>query len=337
MLQTIEIDLEFQPVIPGPPYSVKQLHDKACSNDGVTMDAWREIWIRQTKANHEAHGPFKNKSVGKFFNHFYQRPVIVVGSGPSLKKNVDLLKDTKGIPIVSCLHNYHFLEDKGIVPDFYVSLDAGTVTIEEIAEGGGKSVEDYFATTKNKKLLAFIGSNPELINRWQGEVYWYCAPIPDQQIVDAIKQVEDFNMWVSSGGNVLGACFYLAKAVMGAGPIIFMGADFSFSYNNRFHPFDSKYDKTLGDYITATDVYGIRVKTWGSYLNFKSWFESRVCAVPGIYINATEGGIFGSYPEGNIAQLKQMTLANAIEMFSLSEQIRKQCENPENEDKTILF
>jgi hypothetical protein len=58
--------------------------------------------------------------------------------------------------------------------------------------------------------------------------------------------------------------------------------------------------------VRATDVFGHRVKTWQSYYNFKCWFESRACSVPGTYINATEGGILGSYPEGNIEQIKQM-------------------------------
>lgn len=337
MIKTIEMDLEFQPVISGPPSSPSQLHAQACTGDAITVSTWRDTWINQTKENHRRFGPFKERGLGKYFNHLLHKPCIVVGSGPSLKNNVEWLKDTRGIPVISCLHNYQFLEDRGIKPEFYVTLDAGPVTIEEVSEGGSKTPEEYFESTKDKKLIAFIGSNPLLIEKWKGEIIWYNAPIPDKEITDAMDAVEPFSTYVSSGGNVLGACFYIAKAVMGANPIVFVGADFSFSYTKKFHAWQSKYDKSIGQVMRATDVFGNRVCTWSSYYNFKCWFESRVCSVPGIYINATEGGIFGSYPEGNIMQIRQMALEDVIAMYSLSDHVREQCENPTVIEKKTLF
>jgi hypothetical protein len=337
MIRTVEMDFEFQQVIAGPPATPAQLFKQAASSDDVTIEAWKDIWVDHTSANHKSHGPFKDKGIGKYFGHFKHRPVIIVGSGPSLKNNVDDLKDTKGIPIISCLHNYQFLEDRGIKPDFYVTLDAGLVTVEEVSEGGKKTPDEYFESTKDKKLIAFIGTHPELIKKWKGEIIWFNAPIPSKEIVAKIDAIEPFNTHVSSGGNVLGACFYIAKAIMAATPVIFVGADFSFSYNNKFHGWDSKYDKTIGYCIPATDVYGNRVKTWSSYYNFKCWFESRFCSVPGFYINATEGGILGSYPDGNIRQIEQKRLCDVIRMYSISEEIRDQCENPSIDEKKILF
>lgn len=337
MVRTLEMSFEFQPTIPMPPMTPKALYQKACGNDEITVNTWRPIWLKQTEENHKAHGPFHQNSIGQLFNKFSQRPVIVAGSGPSLKWNVEHLKDTKGIPIISCLHNYQFFEDNGVKPECYVTLDAGRVTIEEVSEGGKKSPEEYWESTKDKTLLAFIGSNPELINKWKGKVLWYNCPIPDLGITDAIDKIENFGSYVSTGGNVLGASFYVAKAITGGNPIVFVGADFSFSYTKKFHAWDSKYDKSMGDVMLATDVFGHRVKTWPSYYNFKCWFESRVCSVPGLYINATEGGIFGSYPEGNIEQIKQMALSDVIRMYSLSEEMRTQCEHPEAGEKKILF
>jgi len=320
-----------------PPVSVKQLYKQACSADDVTVNAWREIWVKHVKENHKKYGPFKDKGVGKLHGLFQNKPCIVVGSGPSLKYNVDDLKDTKGIPVISCLHNYQFLEDRGIKPDFYVTLDAGRITVDEVSEGGAKSSDEYFASTKDKKLIAFVGSHPDLIEKWQGEVYWYMAPIPDESIMKEFEAVEPFFTFVSSGGNVLGASFYLAKAIMGANPIVFMGADFSFGYDKKFHAWDSRYDANMGHVIYATDVFGNRVKTWQSYYNFKCWFENRAYQVPGIYINATEGGILGSYPEGNVEAIRQMALSDVIKMYSLSEHTRAQCLTPEVKDNKILF
>lgn len=333
-----EIELEFSPTIPRPPAPLKQLYQQACSSDEVTVEHWRKVWVANVKENHKRFGPFKDRGVGKLFGTLKNQPCIVAGAGPSLKFNVDELKDRKGIALLSCLHNYQFLEDRGIEPDYYVTLDAGSLTIDEVSEGGSKTADEYFASTKGKKLLAFIGTHPELIAKWQGEVYWYHAPIPDQTVMDEIAAVEPFYTFVSNGGNVLGGCFYIAKAIMGANPIVFVGADFSFGYDKKFHAWDSKYDANMGHVILATDVFGNRVKTWQSYHNFASWFTNRICSVPGLYINATEGGILGSYPEGNIEQIKQMALSDVKKMYSIFEVIKPQCDSPDvKEEKPIIL
>lgn len=337
MIRNVNIDLQFQPEIPFPPDSPEKLHNEACANDKITVDFWRKIWLTQIKQNHEKHGPFKDKGIGHFHKYFYQRPVICVGSGPSLANNVDQLKNTKGIPIISCLHNYHYLEDRGINPEFYVTLDAGEVTLEEIAEGGAKTHEEYLASTKDKTLLAFTGAYPKLVDNWLGKVFWFMAPIPDQGIKDAVAKIEDFHTLVGSGGNVLGACFYIAKAIMGANPVVFVGADFSFSYENKFHAWSSKYDANLGNFMRATDVFGNSVKTWDSYYRFKCWFESRFCKVPGNYINASEGGILGSYPAGNISQIKQKALKDVISEFSLCDYTEASCKAPSDNNNLVLF
>lgn len=337
MIRSVDIDLNYQDYIPGPPESPEQLYNRACSNDGVTINAWRRIWLDNIKKNHDKYGPFKDNGIGKLYNKFLRQPVIVAGSGPSLSLNKSDLKDTKGIPIISCLHNFHFMEDNGIKVDYYVSLDAGQVTVDEISEGGEKSLDEYLEITKDRTLCCFIGSSPKLLEVWKGKVIWFNAPIPEKEIYDEIDKIERFSTYVSNGGNVLGACFYIAKAIMGANPIVFVGADFSFSYANKFHGWDSKYDANLGNVVFAHDVFGNRVKTWQSYYNFKCWFDSKACSVPGIYINATEGGILGAYTQGNIQQIRQMALSDVIDMYSLHSAVKASCDDPGIEEKLILF
>jgi hypothetical protein len=331
------MDFCYQPTIARPPIPPKALYAQACSSDEITVNTWRQIWIDQVKANHKTHGPFAARGIGKLYKSLLHKPCIVAGSGPSLKTNIKELADRKGLPLISCLHNYQFFEDNGVTPDYYVTLDAGPVTIEEVSEGGKKTPDEYWESTKNKKLLAFIGSHPQLLAKWKGEIYFFAAPIPDQKVMDEIHATEPFHSFVSSGGNVLGASFYIAKAIMGANPIIFIGADFSFAYNNKFHAWDSKYDLNLGEIKRATDVFGNSVKTWHSYYNFKCWFDSRCCSVPGQYINATEGGILGAYPEGNIEAIKQMALSDVIRTYSLSDELEGPMCSPETKDLRILF
>jgi hypothetical protein len=242
--------------------------------------------------------------------------------------------------LVACLHSFHFLEDNDANVDYYVTLDAGPVTIEEVYEGGKRTPEEYWELTKNRKLIAYIGSSPELLKKWQGEIYFYNAPIPSDQIKNEIREIEPFDVWISNGGNVLGACFYFAKAFLGSGVNIFIGADFCFDMyaeKIRFHPWDSKYDAKLGHVVSAVDVFGNRVVSWQSYLNFRDWFISRFLAVPGIYINATEGGTLGAFREGNLACVKQMWLEDVYHVFNDHTYLADQAFHPEGDNNLLLM
>jgi hypothetical protein len=337
VVKKAEIYLEYQPYFDFPAQSRQGLYSQAASNDDVTVNAWRDTWLRNIRANKAKFGTFKERGLGKLFGAQRLKPAILVGSGPSLKTNAADLKLNRGVPVISCLHNFHFLEDLGVGADYYVTLDAGPVTIEEVSEGGAKTPDEYWELTKGRKLLAYIATDPRLLEKWQGEVYFFNAPLPDAELMAEIDKIELFHTFVSSGGNVLGACTYIAKGILGASDLIWIGADFSFSYTEKFHGWDSKYDANLGHTVRMTDVYGNKVKTWQSYANFKAWFDWLVQTVPGTYINATEGGCFGSYAEGNIRALRQMDLKDVFAMLNLSEELRAQCENPETEEKKILF
>lgn len=333
----VEIALEYQNYIESPPIKPSQMYGNACSSDTITIESWREIWIKNVKANHERFGSFKEKSIGKLFASNQHKPAIVVGSGPSLGYNAKALKDRGDLLAISCLHNYHLFEDLDIPIDYYVTLDAGPVVMEEVSEGGKKTPDEYWASTKNKKLLAFIGSDPKLFDMWQGDVYLFNAPVPDQKFMETMATLEPFNVYVSNGGNVLGACLYIAKAFMGSNPIAYMGADFAFGYDKRFHSWDSKYDAKLGHVMRGVDVFGNKVLTWPSYFNFKSWFDYVALTVPGIYINCTEGGMMGAFPEGNLMAIKQMPIVDFIEMYRMYEILKSPCENPELPETRLLF
>lgn len=338
IIRKAEVYLEYQPYLDHIPVPPKQLHQEACRNDEVTINSWRATWERNVKANHDKFGSFAERSIGKFFGYAHHKPAIIVGSGPSLKHNVLSLKDRKDVPVLSCLHNFHFLEDNGVPADFYVSLDAGDVTIEEVYEGGKHNEDHYWDLTKDRKLLCYIGTSPKLLEKWRGEVYFFNAPVPDDAYMKVVEDIEKFNVYVSNGGNVLGACLYIAKAFMGASMIAFMGADFCFSYDQKFHGWNSKYDKTLGHAVRVTDVFGNSAYTWPSYKNFKGWFEWISMTVPGLWFNCSEGGTLGAYSGGNIRSIIQMPLSGFLKSVNMyRDEMADQSTNPKTEVKKLLF
>lgn len=342
-----KVKLEYLNTIDTPPQSPQDLHRQAATNDDPTIDSWRETWIKNYKDNHTKFGPFRDSAIGKLFGELRLKPCIVAGSGPSLANNIETLKLKGDIPLISCLHNFHYFEDHGVGVNYYVSLDAGPITIEELSEGGKNTHEFYLEKSKDKTLLAFCGSDPGLISSWKGKVYWFNCPIPDSRVRAAHNEVERFENFISNGGNVLGAALYIAKAYMGANPIVFVGADFSFSGAshallsgiglNKFHAWESKYDGKLGQAMRAIDCFGNKVYTWASYFNFKCWFDSVCIRCPGEFINCSEGGTLGVYQEGLIRHIKHKSLKEFIDGVSLFETMKFQAENPQdaNEDPGI--
>lgn len=332
-----EIICELQNYIERPHTPARNLYQQSCSSDQATVAHWADIWLRQIKANHDTYGSFRDHAVGHLFNSRKGLPAILAGSGPSLVRNAHQLNDRGTAVLVSCLHNYHFFEDRDIDVDYYVTLDAGPITIKEIAEGGDHDLAWYLERSKTKTLIAFVGTHPDLLAAWKGKVYFYSCAIPALQLMERIDQIERFNQFFATGGNVLGASMYFAKAILGCPTLAFVGADFSFGYEHRFHGWASSYDATMGQTIRVPDIYGNSVRTWPSYYGFKCWFDWVTMTVPGVYINCTEGGIFGAHKEGNLMSVMQMPLEKFLTMLNVGNMIIDQINNPDASERRILW
>lgn len=338
-MRKAEIVLDYQNYFDYPEQQKTELIGSAAKHDGVTINHWRETWIKNVKKNHEFFGNFASHGVGELFGKHRFGTMICVGSGPSLGYNGHELARRSGVPVVSALHNFAFLEDLGAGADYYVSLDAGPVVIPEMSEAGKQSPEYYWELSKNRTLVAFIGSDPELFQRWQGKIYLFNCPVSDQEYIKTVDELEGFNTLVCSGGNVLGACVYLAKAIFGAHRIGMVGADFSFGYDKAsFYPWQSGVNGALGQVIPLTDVFGIKVPAWPSYAGFKHYFEYLALHIPGNWlVNCSEGGCLGSYPQGNMRQINQIPLREFLNQLTMSDAIKESCENPATPNRLILY
>ena len=171
-------------------------------------------------------------------------------------------------------------------------------------------------------MIAHHTAYPAMLKKWQGRILWYTNPYAEAEYGKEIGKYVAYDKIpaFNTGGNVLGAAYYFARAILGATMPIFIGADFSFGYDRKFHSWESQYDKKFAGVIPWTDIYGNRVWTWPSYFGFKNWFDHQAIGGSGgnaqMFINATEGGIMGSYAEGNIQQIIQLDLKTVLHMFS---------------------
>ena len=213
--------------------------------------------------------------------------------------------------------------DKSFKELLQKAVDQNLLKIEDLPDVVDKA--HYIEKSKDQKIIAYVGTNPRLWNNWQGEVIWTQSLMPNKDIKRKMDDIEKYEMIVSSGGNVLGASAYIAKAVFGCNPLIFMGADFSFSYDKKFHSFDSKYD-TVGQAMRVRDIYGNAVYTWASYYGFKQWFDLISMQVPGVYINCSDG-CMGAYETGNLTSIIQKHINDVLEMYRVSDHLQNTIEN----------
>jgi hypothetical protein len=311
-------DLILQNTIDVAPLSPAQLYGQACSGDTITTETFAAEWTRQFVENTEKHDVKKDSAMNDYKKLAY-KPCICAGSGPSLKKNAQILKERGEIGLVSCLHNFGYFEDLGCPADYYINLDSQEITIPELFQGGKKKEEYYWEQTKDRTLVAATVTNPNLIAKWKGRILWYNVTIPDQNFQEISNKV-GFNLVFNTGGNALGAAYYMARAILGACPIALVGADFSFSEKRKFHAWESPYDKMFSGLVPVTNIFGNRVFTWQSYFNFSKWFEYIALGGRGnnpcLFYNCTEGGILGAYPQGNIRHIVQMPLNQFIYSFT---------------------
>jgi hypothetical protein len=315
MIKTIDIDVTYRPLIDRPPETQGNLFQRAASNDTATVERWRDIWVEYAKKTKERFGSFADRSIGKLYGVNRMKPVIICGSGPSLKSSIDALKENANsehpVMVVSCLHNFGYFQDEGFHAYYYMTLDSGEITVADVFEGRKEAPEHYWNATKGKKLLATISTHPKLFDLWQGDIILFNVMIPNLEIQTKLQEVERFTHYVSPGGNALGGCFYAAKAIFCSDPVMFVGADFCFDTNNQFHSYKTHYDD-LGGYVMWPSVFSeINRKTWASYLNFKFFFDHCAMKIPGTYINCSEG-LLGAYPEGNLKQFKYCSLKDAL-------------------------
>lgn len=322
MLKTIDIDLILQPTLQGLPITPQEMQARAASGDETTIEFWRNIWLTQYKENHDYLGSFHKFSAGHLYGkHPKMGPVIVCGSGPSLKESLDALRLNQElehpVPVVSCLHNFGYFQDEGIKADYWISLDSGEIVLRDISEGRSKS--DYWAHTEGQHLVAYTATHPDLIRKWQGQLSVFNVVMPDAVLRNQINEIENFQHNFSTGGNALGACVYFAKTILGAATIVYVGADFCFSYDNQFHSYKTNYDN-VGQFVLHPDIYGIPRKTFPSYLNFKFWFDRLACTVPGQWVNAS-GGLLGAYLGGNLAHYVYKPLEYALEPYIVSQKV----------------
>lgn len=257
----------------------------------------------------------RKPGVTRLKNIFQGRPAIVVSAGPSLDKNIHLLKKAKGKAIIIAVEAaLPTLIPCDIFPDIVVALDPLEKNIHLIKDN------PFLEKITFVSLPQFT---PEVVNMYPGPLLM--NSLPGNIVYQWLGQFwEDKGFIECYGGSVAHFAFGAAEFI-GADTIAFVGQDLSFkgkdSHTKGFTDISDNIlkeaiqkkdmkdviDETSGAFSTV-DIFGEQVLTRSDFLSFKTSFEKKVREFRGTVINATEGGL-------SIEGAQNMRLADFIDEY----------------------
>lgn len=229
--------------------------------------------------------------LSSYFDQFKGIPALVVGAGPSLGKNIDLIKKLKHKAlIISGGTAVNGLNAEGIDPHLSIGLDPFETTISRSLATTSFLTPFIFKERMNEKSLSYVhgpliyldGGMAFLIEKWFQEKF---------NLV---------NHSVEMGTNVLNCAISVAYH-LGCKNIILAGIDLALSDNKIYAPKIRRHATTLKtisamgpeeEVLLAKDIYGKPINTLKKWLRESIWIGDFQFKHPDTKIvNATEGGI----------------------------------------------
>lgn len=222
-------------------------------------------------------------------------PVIIVSAGPSLVKNIELLKEVKNKAFILVVDTaIPKVVKRGIVPDAIISVDYNK-SLKHFRVEGLSSIPFIADSDMNTAVLDFVKPENIIFNSSDSIVF---SKLFDK-VGSAIYNVEE-------GGSVSTAA--IAHMISwGFKKIILVGQDLALT-GNKVHADDSEFpaDLTRWAVTKVKDVDGNDILTRKDYCSYIRWIEEVAYKFSDIeIIDATEGGAL-------IQNTKIMILKDAI-------------------------
>lgn len=215
-------------------------------------------------------------------------PAILVAAGPSLDKNVHLLKEAKGKALILAADSaLPALIANGTMPDLVGTIDPLELIFEKVA-GVTPQVHDI-------SLLCMSWASSKMVKSFPAEQIFWCFGA--KPIEAWMATLLDSTVLTAGAGSVAHLNF-LAATIMGCSPIIFVGQDLAFSPTHSHSSYSVLQTKDLSnamqegnpDTIWLDGIAGGKVPSNRGFLRHKNHFETMIKKQNGHYINATEGG-----------------------------------------------
>lgn len=207
-------------------------------------------------------------------------PVIIVAAGPSLEKNISVLKELKGHAFIIAVDTaLRYLIEEDFLPDLAVSVDP-------------KKPIRLFENTKIQQIplaLATTLGNNVVSMMSKGKLIYAMA---DNPYYDTLYQLVGKHIYMLPNGGSVATVATAIAMNWGFKRIILVGQDLALGVD-KVHAGNDDVDlvKLLGNKIAIEGYYGDTVYTTWDFNQYKEWYEQIVRTNPEVeLINATEGG-----------------------------------------------
>ncbi len=220
-------------------------------------------------------------------------PFIIVGAGPSLNKNVDLLKNVGNKACILCLDTaYMALKERGIRPHIVCTVDV----LKPLEVFGDPDEWDI-------PMVVIASSRPEILDMAKENLIWCTESNAYTRAIRGAMGGDEGLFPLEYGVSSMG----IATAVsLGANQIVFIGMDLAYSEDKKSHACVVEDDFEKFDHEVVEGYNGGVVYSRGDWLQMKQWIEIIAESDKwGRYIDATEGG-------AKIQGMPQMTLEKVI-------------------------
>ena len=224
-----------------------------------------------------------DNSIEKLFN-IYSCPIVVASGGPSLTKQLELLKKFRDkVILIAAGTTINSLLNENITPDYIVSVDGGEVNFQ------------HFMNLKFEDVpLIYCPSLHYGIRNSFKNAYVF-LPESEKMLKKHYDSFTDFDTKVILGGSSVANFAYNIALYMTSGPIILIGQDLAYT-NGQSHAKGNLNFKKISNtknYLVRQGYYGDNVFTDDVFIQMRDAFES-IVQIEDAYdrsYNCSEGGL----------------------------------------------
>lgn len=152
-------------------------------------------------------------------------PALCLAAGASLDLHFDEIPEFKGT-ILACERNLVPLLERGIIPDYWVSID-GDPIMEKFIDH--PLVDEHAHAGEMTAILATTAS-PKTVQRWKGEKVFFNAWIDNTDEIKSVSLVfqEITRKSICHTGGHCGATLWFLSYFLKADPIVLIGIDMAY-------------------------------------------------------------------------------------------------------------
>ena len=236
--------------------------------------------------------------VGDLKDVWAGKPGFCVAAGPSLRKNMHLLREVQGrFPIIAVQTLLKTLVAANIRPDFVTTLDYSTQSQRFYQDLGDVSDVTLIAEPKVNSIVP---------DHWPGPLRMAWNSFGHR----LLREMADDHAPLPAGATVAHLSFYLAR-YMGCDPIVLVGQDLGYDGNvyyapgtpiqqtwsaelNRFNSMEmmewQRIARLRSVLQKVPDIHGRQIYTDAQMFTYLQQFERDIAATEAAVIDATEGG-----------------------------------------------